>query len=66
MDVKEETEVVSFPRSVFETAETKEELEDWLLSQDEDIINKLRKAQLDDIQGKGVDWKSLKKDLCIK
>jgi hypothetical protein len=66
MDMKEDTGIVSFPRSVFETAETKEELEDWLLSQDHDLINKLRKARHDDIMGKGADWKSLKQDLCIK
>ncbi|QWR78114.1 hypothetical protein [Candidatus Magnetomonas plexicatena] len=66
MNVKEDTGSVSFPLSVFETAETKEELEDWLLSQDHELINRLRKARHDDIQGKGSDWNSIKKDLCIE
>ena len=29
---------VTFPLSVFETADTKEDLEDWLLSQDPEFI----------------------------
>ena len=58
--------VVSFPQSVFDTADTKEDLEDWLLSQNPEFIKKMRKARLDDIQGKGKDWGRLKKELCIK
>lgn len=30
---KRKSEVVTFPISVFETADTKDDLEDWLLSQ---------------------------------
>ncbi|MBF0564521.1 MAG: hypothetical protein HQK89_04705 [Nitrospirae bacterium] len=66
MDIKEETRMISFPLSVFETAETKEELEDWLLSNDPELIDELRKARQDDIEGKFVDWQSLKKALCIE
>jgi len=58
--------VVSFPQSVFDTADTKEDLEDWLLSQNPEFIKKMRKARLDDIQGKGKEWSQLKKELCIK
>lgn len=61
---KEET--VTFPLTVFETADTKEDLEDWLLSQNTDFIKKMRKAREDDVKGKGKDWGSLKKELCIK
>ena len=57
---------VIFPLSVFETADTKEDLEDWLLSQDPEFIKKMRKARREDIQGKGKSWRSLKKELCIK
>ncbi len=57
---------ITFPLSVFETADTKEDLEDWLLSQNPQFIRKMRKARQDDIQGKGTDWQFLKKDLCIK
>jgi hypothetical protein len=57
---------VTFPLSVFETADTKEDLEDWLLSQDPEFIKKMRKARREDVQGKGKGWQALKKELCIK
>ena len=60
------SEVVTFPLSVFETADTKEDLEDWLLSQDPDFVKRMRKARQDDLQDKGKDWRLLKKELCIK
>lgn len=63
---KRKTETITFPLSVFETADTIEDLEDWLLSQNPEFIKKMRKARQEDIQGKGKDWKSLKKELCIK
>ena len=63
---KRKTETVTFPISVFETADRIEDLEDWLLSKKPEFIRKIRKARRDDIQGKGKDWKSLKKELCIK
>jgi hypothetical protein len=59
-------ETVSFPLSVFETADTKEDLEDWLLSQDSEFIKKMRKARQEDLLGKGKRWESLKRELCIK
>ncbi len=40
---------VTFPLSVFETADLKEDLEDWLLSQDPEFIKKMRKARREDI-----------------
>lgn len=58
--------MVTFPRSVFETADTIEDLEDWLLSNNPSFIRKMRKARQEDIQGKGKEWESLKKELCIK
>lgn len=63
---KEKSKVVSFPLSVFETADTKEDLEDWLLSQNRDFMKRMRKAREDDIKGKGKDWGLLKKESCIK
>ena len=63
---KSNTGKVTFPLSVFETANTKEDLEDWLLSQNPQFIRKMRKARQDDIREKGKDWQSLKKELCIK
>jgi hypothetical protein len=63
---KRKSEVVTFPLSIFETADTKEDLEDWLLSQSPEFLEKMRKARKDDIEGKGKDWKLLKKEICIK
>ena len=59
---KRAADVITFPLSVFETADTKEDLEDWLLSQNPAFIKKMRKARQDDLQGKGRDWGSLKKE----
>lgn len=63
---KAKSEIVTFPLSIFETADTKEDLEDWLLSQNPEFIKKMRKARKEDTEGKGKDWKSLKNELCIK
>jgi hypothetical protein len=60
------SEKVIFPLSVFETADTKEDLEDWLLSKDPGFIKKMRKGRRDDVQGRGKNWNSLKRELCIK
>ena len=59
-------ETVTFPLSIFETADTKEDLEDWLLTQNPGFIKKMRKARQDDLRGKGKDWKILKHELCLK
>jgi hypothetical protein len=59
-------EEVVFPLSVFETADTKEDLEDWLLSQNSEFIKKMRRARREDILGRGKSWGSLKRELCIK
>ncbi len=63
---KSKSDTVSFPLSVFETADTIDDLEDWLLSKNPDFIKKMRKARREDMQGKGKGWESLKKELCIK
>jgi hypothetical protein len=59
-------EKVTFPLSVFETANTKEDLEDWLLSQNSEFIKKMRKARREDLMGKGKSWGSIKRELCIR
>jgi len=63
---KKKKEIVSFPLSVFETADTKEDLEDWLLAQNPEFIKKMRKARKDDLRGMGKDWETLRKELCLK
>jgi hypothetical protein len=66
MITKDKQEMVSFPVSIFETAETKEELEDWLMCQDPEFIAKLRKARQEHLNGEGTDLETIKKELCIK
>jgi hypothetical protein len=63
---KRKKETVTFPPSVIETADTKEDVEDWLLAQDPEFIRRMRKATQGDNRGKGRSWESLKKELCIK
>ncbi len=63
---RKKPETVTFPISVFETADTIDDLEDWLLSQNPEFIKKMRKTRQQDLQGKGKDWTLLKKELCIK
>lgn len=58
--------IIEIPRSVFETAQTKEELEDWLLAKDPGFIKRMRKAGNDASEGKGKDWAALQKELCTK
>ncbi len=57
---------IIFPKSIFETADTKEDLEDWLLTQNPDFIRRMRKARKQDLAGKGENWQILKKELCTK
>lgn len=63
---KRTTETVSFPLSVFHTAATKDDLEDWLLAHNPEFIKRMRKSRKDDLDEKGRDWKTIKKELCIK
>jgi len=65
LSTKKKPEFITFPISVFETADTKEDLEDWLLSQNPDFLKRMRKARRDDTEGKGKDWNQIKKELCI-
>lgn len=57
---------IEIPVSIFETAQTKEELEDWLLGQDANFIKKMRAARKEDLEGKGKDWQDFKKGLCTE
>jgi len=57
---------IQIPVSIFETADTKEDLEDWLLSQNPEFIKRLRKARQEDLKGIGKDWQELKRQLCIE
>ncbi|WP_297211596.1 MULTISPECIES: hypothetical protein [Thermodesulfovibrio] len=59
MLTKKKDRVISLPVSVFGSAETKDDLEDWLLSQDPKFIKKMKRARKDNIEGKEKDWEQL-------
>jgi len=61
-----EEKYIQIPVSIFETADTKEDLEDWLLSQNPEFIRRMRKAREEDLKGIGKDWQELKRQLCIE
>ncbi len=56
---------LSIPIEVFETAETKEEIEDWLLSQDQNFIKEMRKAKADMDGGRYIPWHQIKRKLNV-
>ena len=59
-------EMLQIPRSVFaKYIEFEEALEDWFMSQDEDLIESLRQAKKDAEDGKFVPWEQAKKQLHI-
>lgn len=59
-------EMVQIPRSVFEKyIDFEEAMEDWIMSQDKDLIEKLRQAKRDSEKGKCVPWEQAKKQLDI-
>ncbi len=60
--INKKDDTVTFPLTVFKTADTIEDLEDWLLSNNPDFIRRMRKARQEDIQGKGKNWEDLKKN----
>ncbi len=60
--INKKDDTVTFPLTVFKTADTIEDLEDWLLSNNPDFIMRMRKARQEDIQGKGKNWEDLKKN----
>lgn len=46
--------VLEIPRGVWETAETKEDIEDWLLAQNPKLIRQLRRIRREeDLAGQG-------------
>lgn len=50
----ESKNVIEFPRDVWETAETKEDLEDWLLTRNFKLVRELRRIRRhEDLTGLG-------------
>jgi hypothetical protein len=63
---KKKQEFISFPIAVFQTAETKDDLENWLLANNPDFIKRMRKAREEDLGSRGKTWTEFKKEKCIK
>jgi len=63
----EKVAVVSIPKTVLVSAETLEDLEDWLLSNNPEFIKELQQIrQEEDLKGKGITLESLCKKWHIK
>lgn len=45
-------EIITIPLSVWESAETKEDLEDWLLAHNPEFVKRMREAQKEVEEGK--------------
>lgn len=52
---------LTFPITVWETAESKEDLEDWILSKNKDFISEMRRLRREDMAGKFKPFKPQKK-----
>jgi hypothetical protein len=64
--IEKPEEMVQIPRSVFEKfIDLEEAIEDWLMSQDEDLIAELRQAKKDAKNGKFIPWEQAKRRLHI-
>lgn len=51
MSITPEVDVIHIPLSIWETAETKEDLEDWLLANDPRFIEQMRDLRHQDQNG---------------
>ena len=58
--------IVRIPLGVFESAESKEELEDWLLANDPQFIQRMRQARREDMEGKCRPLKEVARRLRMK
>ena len=51
------TETVEIPATVLSSVETLDELQDWLMAQNPDVIAELWAARREDVAGKFKPWK---------
>jgi len=49
---KKDKDAITIPLSVWESAKTKEDLEDWLLAHNPEFVKRLREAQKEVEEGK--------------
>ena len=58
--------IIRIPWAVFESAESKEELEDWLLAHNPAFLARMRQARREDMEGKCRSLKEAARRLRIK
>jgi len=56
-------EIITIPLSVWESAETKEDLEDWLLAHNPRFVKRMLKAREEDLKGEVVSLEEVEKKL---
>jgi len=56
-------EIITIPLSVWESAETKEDLEDWLLAHNPGFVKRMLKAREEDLKGEVVSLEEVEKKL---
>ncbi|TKJ43003.1 hypothetical protein CEE36_05825 [candidate division TA06 bacterium B3_TA06] len=60
---KKNGDVITIPISVWESAETKEDLEDWLLAHNPRFVKRMLKAREEDLKGEVVSLEEVEKKL---
>ena len=55
--MKTGADTIEIPRSVLESVDTLDELEDWLTSQNPRVMRELKQARRDDLAGRFKPWK---------
>lgn len=63
MGMEKNKDVITIPVSVWESAETKEDLEDWLLAHNPEFIRRMREAREQDLKGDVVSLEEVEKSL---
>lgn len=65
METRSEGRLIKIPLSIFESAETKEELEDWLMAHDPVFIKEMRRIKSEE-SGKGISLEEAVKKWDVK
>ena len=55
--MKTTAEVIEIPTAVWDSVDTLDELEDWLMANNPHVMRELRQARRDDLAGKFKPWK---------
>jgi hypothetical protein len=55
--MKADADVIEIPTAVFDSVDTLDELEDWLMAKNPNVMRELRQARREDLAGKFIPWK---------